>query len=399
MSAQCLSNSQGLAVPLLETLDCELNRYVAGSFETLFGQAGWLAPVLTSALTIYVVFFAFSLMTGRGGLSLSGLLPRLAVIALALTFITRWGAYQTVLVDLLFDGAGEIAAQMVGGDDVPVRLDATLNRLTILAGSEKGLAGLGETVRPRTVREAAKAAKPISEEQPVPARASRSAISETNIIWISAGILAFGSIGLLVLSKVLLAVLLAVGPLFMVCALFGATRGLFEGWLKTATLYALVPLFTLVLTAGALQIIDPLSMAIAEARRFGGADSRAVLMLAAVSALFAAILFQVFRLASGLTSCWRLPVGQLGASNASRGESVLQPSTQTDRAMSDTRVVQLVGSIGRNSDSPSVHVMSTRRETMPDQMIHQQMVRPARRPLGQSLRLNNGPNATVGGPK
>ncbi len=44
--------------------------------------------------------------------------------------------------------------------------------------------------------------------------------------------------------------MLALGPIFIICGLFEGTRGLFEGWLKAAVLFALTPLLA-VLIGGA----------------------------------------------------------------------------------------------------------------------------------------------------
>ena len=46
-----------------------------------------------------------------------------------------------------------------------------------------------------------------------------------------------------VTCKIALAILLAVGPVFVVLALFKGTRGLFAGWLKALVMLALTPLF------------------------------------------------------------------------------------------------------------------------------------------------------------
>ena len=55
--------------------------------------------------------------------------------------------------------------------------------------------------------------------------------------------LLLGTVGVLATCKIALAVLMALGPIFIVMALFKATRGLFTGWLKAVVLMALAPLF------------------------------------------------------------------------------------------------------------------------------------------------------------
>ena len=62
-------------------------------------------------------------------------------------------------------------------------------------------------------------------------------------MWLSALLLLLGTVGVLVTARIALAVLLAVGPVFVVLALFPGTRGLFAGWLRGVVLTAVTPLF------------------------------------------------------------------------------------------------------------------------------------------------------------
>ena len=91
MIDQCTLNTDGLASPLLEFVDCQIGSYVAGAYAALFGPFGWMGPILTAMLTIYVAVFGFQLVTGRTGLSLTSILPRMILVALVITFATRWG--------------------------------------------------------------------------------------------------------------------------------------------------------------------------------------------------------------------------------------------------------------------------------------------------------------------
>ena len=63
---------------------------------------------------------------------------------------------------------------------------------------------------------------------------------------------------MLVVCRLALAALLIIGPVFIVLALFEGTRGLFEGWLKSVAMFALVPLLTVVMGSGALVAIAPM---------------------------------------------------------------------------------------------------------------------------------------------
>ncbi len=73
----------------------------------------------------------------------------------------------------------------------------------------------------------------------------------------------FGTIGLaayatmlIVLAKLAVAILLAVGPIFILLLIFTNTKSLFEGWLRTLLNYAIVPVFVYTLLALILTLME-----------------------------------------------------------------------------------------------------------------------------------------------
>jgi type IV secretion system protein VirB6 len=61
---------------------------------------------------------------------------------------------------------------------------------------------------------------------------------------------------LIVLSKIAVALLLALGPAFILLLIFNNTRGLFEGWLRTLLNYAVIPAFVYTLLAFLLALAE-----------------------------------------------------------------------------------------------------------------------------------------------
>jgi len=59
----------------LRAVDCAASATTQEAFGRLFGANGALIPALTILLTLYVAFFAFSLITGRSRLGVSALTP------------------------------------------------------------------------------------------------------------------------------------------------------------------------------------------------------------------------------------------------------------------------------------------------------------------------------------
>src|SRR6187549_960929 len=88
----------------LRAVDCAASATAQAAFGRLFGSDGALLPVLTILLTLYVAFFAFSLITGRSRLGISALTPRMITIGMVLTFATSWIAYQSFFWNLMVGG-------------------------------------------------------------------------------------------------------------------------------------------------------------------------------------------------------------------------------------------------------------------------------------------------------
>jgi type IV secretion system protein VirB6 len=80
------------------------------------------------------------------------------------------------------------------------------------------------------------------------------------------------SLGAVLASKIVLGLLLGLGPLFIALLLFDATRGVFEGWLRASIGFALAPLLALLGLVVQLTLIGPDLARLAEARSQGLVD-------------------------------------------------------------------------------------------------------------------------------
>lgn len=265
----------------LQKVDCLANDATAMSFGRLFGAHGSFTTALTIILTLYVALLAFNLLTGRSALRLSVLTPRMMTLGLVLTFATSWIAYQSVVWNLATGAPDEIASVLVGSKG-----SATL----LFAQQLDGLFG--------AITEA------VSNINPAAAAGTAGFASPANILSIAGLILLLGTVGVLVVCRLALAALLILGPVFIVLALFDGTRGLFEGWLKSVAMFALVPLLTVVMGSGALVAIGPMIASLADS---GGQ----IPLKTAVSILFGSIIYLslmllIFKVAGTLTRSWRL---------------------------------------------------------------------------------------------
>ena len=92
------ANASAGVAPALRAVDCLANETAASAFGRLFGSVsggsgGAMLPALTILLTLYIAFFAISLLTGRSRIGISALTPRMMTLGLVLTFATSWAAW------------------------------------------------------------------------------------------------------------------------------------------------------------------------------------------------------------------------------------------------------------------------------------------------------------------
>jgi type IV secretion system protein VirB6 len=341
-----LANDGRLTAPLLEQVDCQVAHYVEATYASLFGPFGFLEPLLTGALTIYIAVYGYQLIVGRSGLSLSGLAPKVLLIGFVLAFAGRWGAYEAVFLNVFYSGADEIAGLMLGGaaqGGVYTRLDGALQEIIRLAGEWNDSAIQQEDALqvPPPPQMQDTQMQDIQGAQPkLPSSAGA-----VNLLWVSALLLALSTVGVLIIAKILLGLLLAVGPVLVILALFSATRGLFEGWLKTMAQYAFVAAFAIVLTGGVMLLVEPMVANIAEARAWRDAGLQPVFVLAVTVAVFALLMQQVVRMCGKLAGAWRLPES---ATRIGRDEALAAPAPARSNASVSGRVSDIVVAVERS---------------------------------------------------
>ena len=303
----------------LAKVDCLASDATAVSFGRLFGAQGSFQTALTIILTLYVALLAFNLLTGRSALRVSVLTPRMMTLGLVLTFATSWMAYQSVVWNLATGAPDEIASVLVG-----TKGSATTIFAQQLDGVFTAITDAASSITPQP----AAAAPGMPAAVAVPTLAS-----PANILSIAGLILLLGTVGVLVVCRLALAALLIIGPVFIVLALFDGTRGLFEGWLKSVAMFALVPLLTVIMGSGALVAISPMVAGLGE----GGAEIslRSAVSILVASIIYVALMLVVFKVAASLTKGWRMGRAQAlaqaraGAGFAAHQERPMSPAPAT----------------------------------------------------------------------
>lgn len=272
----------------LRAVDCRATEATAAAFGRIFGSDGALLPALTILLTLYVAWLAIGMLTGRARLGVSALTPRMMGLGLALTFATSWMAYQSTVFALATGAPDQIAGILM--DTRGSATEAFAGKLDLIFGAIADVA------------ENAPAATPAAGGVPAPPTTSW---TPTDIMWMGGMMLLLGTAGVLLTAKIALAALLALGPVFIVLALFAGTRGLFEGWLKGVVMFAVVPLLAVLVGGGMIELIVPIVQGMTDID--GSIQARPAVTLFLAAAVYLALMTMVVKTAATMVGGWRIP--------------------------------------------------------------------------------------------
>jgi len=249
-------------------LNGQLASYIGDNTARL---AAVLEPAVVTVATLYVMAWGYLQLTGRVEEPVIAGLKRIALTALVLGVGLRLWLYNSVIVDTFYTAPTQLAAAVTGSQDPVATIDVIWEKGGAVAGYfwSRGsfTAPLGEVV----------------------------AVA----VWIIIGTLCVYGMFLIALSQIALAVLLALGPLFIASLFFASTRRFFSAWMSQLANYGLITILTVMIAALLLHIVQ--SFASQTAAR--GQDIKAVdtLNLMLVAVLVFLILRQVMPIASSLT--------------------------------------------------------------------------------------------------
>jgi type IV secretion system protein VirB6 len=156
-------------------------------------------------------------------------LRRLVTLAVVLAGSLHLWLYNTVIVDTFYRAPAELASAVVGAPDPVATVDTIWSQGGAVAGYLWNNGGVFNGDFGYYVAGA--------------------------IVWVLMGLVCVYTMFLISLSSIALAVLLALGPLFIALLLFDATRRFFEAWLAQLANYALVTVLTVLVAALLLQIV------------------------------------------------------------------------------------------------------------------------------------------------
>jgi type IV secretion system protein VirB6 len=273
-------------------LDLQLATYI-GDNTARVSMA--LEPAIVTLGTLYVMFWGYLQLTGKIEEPFITGLRRIVLLAVVLGMSLQLWLYNVVIVDTFYNAPAELAAALAGATSPVTTLDTVWQE----GGTVAGIFQL---------------------------RAAWSAVGFGSVlagamVWIVMGLVCCYAMFLLALSKIALAVLLALGPLFICLRLFDGSRRFFDAWILQLANYGLITVLTVLVGTLLLQLLQSYAMQTA-------ALGSAVLTVDALDMLLAAvivllILRQIMPIAASLAGGASLST--MGTASRSIGRLVRMP--------------------------------------------------------------------------
>lgn len=234
--------------------------------------AAALEPAIVTLATIYVMVWGYLQLTGRIEEPLVAGLKRLVTLAVVLGSAVHLWLYNSILVDTFYRAPVQLAAAVAGAADPVATVDAIWSRGGAVADYLWNNGGVFSGDVGYYVAGA--------------------------VVWVLMGLLCVYTMFLIALSSIALAVLIALGPLFLALLLFDSTRRFFEAWLAQLANYALITILTVLVATLLLQVVQ--SYADQTAARGSAIMTVDALNMVLMSALVFLLMRQVMPIAAAL---------------------------------------------------------------------------------------------------
>jgi type IV secretion system protein VirB6 len=278
-------------------LNGQLTTYIGDNTARL---ASVLEPAMVTMATIYVMALGYLHLTGKVVEPLEAGLKRVGLIALVLGAGLQLWLYNSVVVDTFYNAPTQLAAAVVGAGDPVTTIDTIWNSGGAVAGQLWARGGYSPN--------------------------SYGFYVAALLVWVLVGALCVYAMFLIALSSVALAVLLALGPLFIGMLLFDATRRLFSAWLAQLSNYALVTVLTVMVSALLLKVVQ--SFATQTAALGNTIKTVDAIDMVLASVLVFLVLLQIMPIAAGLAGGVSLSsLGAISRSTAWTSRTALRAST------------------------------------------------------------------------
>ncbi len=396
-----INPAAGSAETMVNSVDCYIQSTVQAGYANLLGQGSMFNIALTIALTIYVAIIGYRLIFGRSTLSVGEMMPRMVLIGAVLALTSNWATYQVLVYDVLTDGPQEIARAINPNDGdargVTEWIDVLSGKMVDLADAWTEHDARPDQMLPEDGTAVAPEALPAMANNITAFVAPKDSLG-SNMLLFSALFLVLASAGVLVVAKIILGLLLLLGPIFVVLGLFASTRGLALGWARAAVLMALVPVMAIMTSAGAVAVLEPVLTQMYLSAGQGEFSLRAALTILVIILIMVAVSMQLFRIGRTIVSGWTLSFGQSRAA-----ENLVSVSTNTDQLPSSNvvyneRMQSLVGAIERSAAAGASMNHGNQRAILLPQRFAGDAIPSGQQNIHSDRRISRGPVNAVRAP-
>ncbi len=299
-------------------LNGQLAAYIGDNTARL---AAVLEPAIVTLATVYVTAWGYLHLTGKIEEPFVTGLKRIIVMAVILGLGLRLWLYNTLIVDTFYNAPAQLAAAIVGSSDPVGTIDNIWESGGAVAGNLWGKGGV--------------------------LTGDFGYYLAGAVVWCLMGALCVYAMFLIALSSIALAMLLALGPLFIPMLFFEATKKFFDAWIAQLANYGLITILTVMAAALLLQVVQ--SYAAQTAARGAAILTVDALHMVLISVLVFLIMRQVMPIASGLAGGLALSSFGILSQSARWGLRSGGMLTTSAMAYAATHVAQTIGATMRGA--------------------------------------------------
>lgn len=260
----------------LNTVDAVVGNFVSNAY-THFIEAN--TGVITSLFTVYVMFIGYQFIHHNHHFNLSTVMKHLVVLLCVYGLVMNWHLYHLFIYNIFTKEPGNIAQVLINSA-------GALQGDTSIAHA---LDAIYAAVCNATVRLFGQVNFSVS---------GMGFIAYAGLVFVIGTLMCIFALLLFIYAKMMMAIALALGPIFILFILWETTKGMFSAWLSKLITIALIPIVTsaiLVLMLSVINVTLPNIDTKVETMQFYGIAPFLGLCLATTL-----ILSQVFRICSSL---------------------------------------------------------------------------------------------------
>lgn len=334
----------------LNNVDCQARAIASLGYQALAAPGSDISLLITGLLTLAVAIIGYRLMMGETPSVRDGVLT-LAKFGLVLALAGSWATYRTLAYDVVLQTPAELVATVGGAAGLPGASGDLTARLQLV---DQGLAQLGEAgIGKRETGGQVMRVRNVNGRSETFVESARGSVSILEPIALGLARLLFlvSAIGGMVVVRLVAAILLALGPLFVAFLLFDTTRGWFAGWLRGLAATVIGAFGVAILLGIELALLEPWLVGLLTLRAADQTIAGAPVELLAATLIFAltilGMLAAATRVAGGFRfpEAWRAMPARWGGQFEERVRDGRSPPAAAEQAAERPRVAAVADAI------------------------------------------------------